>query len=396
MCEYPLDWSISNLGAYIQETKERAGDSDATPYSVSKVLGIVPQSEKFNKRVASSDISSYKVIREGDFAYDPMLLWDGSINRMLRDEIGAVSPAYVTFKVSSGSLDADYLLHFLKANTTKNFYKSISKGTNVRRQKAEFADFAAGEFAFPPLPEQKKIAEILSGIDKVIEAKKKELQKSEFILKAIKEDLISNSADWHQCELGELLSFRNGLNTEKDNFGIGVPFVGYKDVYSGGVITAKCLNQKVSLPAVEEERFCLRTGDILFTRTSETPDEIGFSCVFDDQDGGAVFNGFSIRGRPIHEEKLMPEFSSFYFMSEPVLSQMRFLCKYTTRAGISAESLSKVKVRIPDLNTQSRISDSLVSLKNLRLKVEGAIRNLQNLKQSLSADLLSGRKRVSV
>ena len=197
MSEYPLDWSIGNLGAYIQETKERAGDSDATPYSVSKVLGIVPQSEKFNKRVASNDISNYKVIREGDFAYDPMLLWDGSINRMLREGEGAVSPAYVTFRVSSNSLDPEYLLHLLKASTTKNFYKSISKGTNVRRQKAEFRDFAAGDFSFPPLPEQRKIAEILSGIDYCIQQQEIEAAKYELLIQATLHEYPSRHAYGH-------------------------------------------------------------------------------------------------------------------------------------------------------------------------------------------------------
>ena len=79
MSEYPPDWEVANLGTYLKETKERVSEVNTTPYSVSKVLGIVPQSEKFKKRVASNDISNYKIIRKGDFAYDPMLLWDGSI-----------------------------------------------------------------------------------------------------------------------------------------------------------------------------------------------------------------------------------------------------------------------------------------------------------------------------
>jgi len=95
-------------------------------------------------------------------------------------------------------------------------------------------------------------------------------------------------------------------------------------------------------------------------------------------------------------ERMIPAFSSFYFKSEPVLSQMRFLCKYTTRAGISAESLSKIKVRIPDLGTQQRIANSLISLRDLREKLDESILALQNLKASLSEDLLSGRKRLSV
>ena len=175
-----------------------------------------------------------------------------------------------------------------------------------------------------------------------------------------------------------------------------MPFVSYKNVYSGGIVTAKNLTQKVSLSAIEEERLSLRSGDILFTRTSETPDEIGFSCVFDDRHGSAVFNGFCIRGRPFEEGKLTPDFASFYLRSKSVLSQMRFLCKYTTRAGISAESLSRVKVRIPNPKTQQQLADSLIAVREY-CSIQGeSMRHLIDIKKSVSSDLLSGRWRVSV
>ena len=212
----------------------------------------------------------------------------------------------------------------------------------------------------------------------------------------MQDNLMTGVEEWQEYMLGDLLSFRNGLNTEKENFGRGVPFVSYKNVYSGGILTTKNLSQSVSLSAAEEERFLLKSGDILFTRTSETPEEIGFSCVFDDRHGGAIFNGFCIRGRPLEGEKLTLDFASFYLRSESVLGQMRFLCKYTTRAGISAESLSRVKVRIPDRKTQQRLADSLIAVKEYRATQEESVRNLNNIKKSVSSDLLSGRKRVSI
>jgi type I restriction enzyme S subunit len=264
------------------------------------------------------------------------------------------------------------------------------KGVTLNKQKLQEIPCL-----LPPLPEQKKIAEILSGIDRCIQAKRSLINKVESTMRALREDLMTGQEEWQEFELGELLTFRNGLNTEKESFGRGVPFVSYKDVYAGGIVNSKMLKQRVSLSAVEEERFSLQSGDILFTRTSETPEEIGFTCVFDDKYGSAVFNGFCIRGRPLEEGKLMPEFVSFSLRSEYVLTQMRFLCKYTTRAGISAESLSQVRVHIPDLETQKRLTDSLLAVNRYRAAQEEAIKNLKNIKKSVSAALLSGRKRVT-
>ena len=399
MSEYPSDWRIADLGDVINKIT-----SGGTPKADNPLFygGDIPFLKIDDITASSKYLTSHKntITELGLQESSAKIVPPGTLLLTMYGTIGeccittypvATNQAIACF-LDHPEIDVNYLYYCLRSKSRE--FSGASSQTTQANISATILKQTS--IAVPPLPEQRKIAETLSGIDKIIEAKKKELQKSEFILEATKEDLMSNSADWHQCELGELLSFRNGLNTEKDNFGTGVPFVGYKDVYSGGVITAKYLSQKVSLSAVEEERFCLRTGDILFTRTSETPEEIGFSCVFDARDGGAVFNGFSIRGRPMSIESMIPAFSSFYFKSEPVLSQMRFLCKYTTRAGISAESLTKIKVRIPDLGTQQRIANSLISLRDLREKLDESILALQNLKASLSEDLLSGRKRLIV
>ena len=288
-----------------------------------------------------------------------------------------------------------FLLEVLRSDDFRSEVRSRAKQA-VNQASISIAQLQELEIFLPPLPEQKKVAEILSGIDRSIEVRRSSIQKADSIMNAMKEDLMTGSEEWEEHELGELLSFRNGLNTEKGNFGQGVPFVSYKNVYSGGIVTAKNLTQKVSLSAVEEERFSLRSGDILFTRTSETPEEIGFSCVFDDRHGSAVFNGFCIRGRPLEEGKLIPDFASFALRTESVLSQMRFLCKYTTRAGISAESLSKVKVRIPSPKTQQQLADSLIAVREYCSTQSESMRHLIDIKKSVSSDLLSGRKRVSV
>jgi restriction endonuclease S subunit len=300
----------------------------------------------------------------------------------------------IRLKVDPARFDSTFILNAINSPEFRGTAESVSVGST--RKRIGLTTLKGLTIYAPPLPEQKKIAEILSGIDRSIQAKELSIQKTDSVLRARKDDLMAGVEEWHEFELGELLTFRNGLNTEKENFGQGVPFVSYKNVYSGGIVTTKSLSQSVSLSAVEVERFSLRSGDILFTRTSETPDEIGFSCVFDDKHGSAVFNGFCIRGRSHEGRKLTPDFASFYLRSESVLAQMRFLCKYTTRAGISAESLSKVKVRIPDQRTQQQLANSLIAVNEFRTTQEKSVRNLKNVKKAVSADLLSGRKRVSI
>ena len=193
------------------------------------------------------------------------------------------------------------------------------------------------------------------------------------------------------------MTFKNGLNTSKENFGtgVGVPFVSYKNVYAGGLINIEDLSEFVSIKSTEKDRFCLKRGDILFTRTSEIPEEIGFSAVYNDSIP-AVFNGFCIRGRPLNDSLLIPEFSAFCFKSNAVLSQIQSFCKYTTRAGISAELLGKIQIMIPSIHVQKKIATSLSSLKQVIKSVDQSIHSLENLKQSISQDLFEGRKRFNL
>ena len=89
------------------------------------------------------------------FAFDPMLLWDGSIGRNYYDYSGILSPAYTVFEVDESKIDLDYLDFILKNEIMLPFYVSISDGTNMRRRKAKFTDFK--KILIPVLNDEEQI-----------------------------------------------------------------------------------------------------------------------------------------------------------------------------------------------------------------------------------------------
>lgn len=391
MSEYPSDWEVRHLGAYLKETKEKVHKGTATPYSVSKVLGIVPQNEKFKKRVASNDISNYKIIRKGDFAYDPMLLWDGSINRMLREDTGAVSPAYVTFRVLDNSLDANYLLHFLKADTAKNFYKSISKGTNVRRQKAEFRDFASGEFAFPPLPEQKKIAEILSGIQETKDAVARQISKVDYSEKCLLSSIFSKGEgeEWKRVSVSDIGRVIRGASPRPKGdpryYGGSVPRLMGADVTRDG---------KYVIPSID---FLTETGAKLSrpvpagTLTIVCSGVVGVPSILSVD--ACIHDGF-LAIVDISSE-CMTEYLFYYF--KPL---QQLLDSSATHGGIftnlTTEILKDFPVSLPPLEKQREIVSDLRSIDTCRNVLIAKEKKIEFLLNSISSDLLSGRKRVSI
>ena len=204
----PDGWRIRQLGEMCAQVSERAKGVDLPVLSVSKDLGIVLQSEKFKKRIASEDTSNYKRVRYDQFVYDPMLLWAGNVGRQRRVAEGVVSPAYTVFEANT-DLDKDFFEYFLRQPCMTEFYKNISRGTNVRRQKALFSDFAALTFRFPPVREQRAIAAILSSMDDAIEATQAVIDQIQVVKKAMMAELLTRGLPgrhtrFNMTEIGEV------------------------------------------------------------------------------------------------------------------------------------------------------------------------------------------------
>jgi type I restriction enzyme, S subunit len=410
----PDGWKIERLGEFCTQNTVRAGDKHYTPMSVSKVLGIVPQSEKFKKRVASANIQNYKVIRLNDFAYDPMLLWDGSINRNNRLLIGVVSPAYVVFSIDPTLASSDFLLHLFKSSLTKNFYISISKGTNTRRQKADFADFKNGEFLIPPLPEQKKIASILTSVDEVIENTQKQIDKLQDLKKATMNELLTKGIghtefknselgripkSWEVVELSSLVGSLSGgvsVNSENRNR-VGSEL---------GVLKTSCISngkflsnqhKAVLSEDVHRVRTPVEAETILFSRMN-TPNLVGES--------GYVKQSFDNLYLPDRlwalklrdKSKTSVRWLSWLLVSRSVKSDISNAATGTSGSmkNISKPNLLAIKVRQPPVNEQFQIASVINSLDYKRVSTQTKMNALVSLKKSLMQDLLTGKVRVTV
>ena len=158
--------------------------------------------------------------------------------------------------------------------------------------------------------------------------------------------------------LEELFTFKNGLNKGKEFFGSGTPIVNFKDVYNNNRLTSKDLCGKVVVTKSEELRFEVQKGDVFFTRTSETREDIGIASVLVDDVENCVFSGFVLRARP-KTNLLLPEYSSYCFASSDVRREIIKSSTYTTRALTSGSALSKIIIPVPNKETQSRIVSNL-------------------------------------
>ncbi len=194
-------------------------------------------------------------------------------------------------------------------------------------------------------------------------------------------------SDWELKTLGEIFEFKNGLNKEKEFFGYGTPIVNYMDVFRNAGIYKSNIEGKVFLTPQEIKNYEVRKGDVFFTRTSETVEEIGISTVVLEELDKTVFSGFVLRGRP-KNSILELSFKKYCFASVLVRKQITTTASYTTRALTNGRLLSNVKIPVPTKTEQIAIATALSDADALISGLEKLIAKKRDIKQVAMQKLL--------
>lgn len=153
--------------------------------------------------------------------------------------------------------------------------------------------------------------------------------------------------DWEQRKVGEFYDFKNGLNKEKEFFGSGVPIVNFVDVFHNRGLTPEMLKGRVTLSEKEIKNFEVKQGDIFFTRTSETINEIGYPSVMLGAPTDTVFSGFVLRGRARSVDPMNNLFKRYVFFTESFRNEMVKKSSMTTRALTSGTAIKEMYVQYP-------------------------------------------------
>lgn len=198
---------------------------------------------------------------------------------------------------------------------------------------------------------------------------------------------------WDTVLIGDFLDFKNGLNKGKEFFGYGTPIVNYTDVYKNRGLKKADIRGKVCLTPDEIHRFDVRKNDVFFTRTSETPDEVGMSSVLLEDVENGVFSGFVLRGRP-KNDMFVPEYCKYCFSTEAVRNAIITGCTYTTRALTNGKQLSTIELPVPPKPEQEAIAEALSDIDTLIANLEKLIAKKKAIKQGAMQELLTGKCRL--
>ena len=200
--------------------------------------------------------------------------------------------------------------------------------------------------------------------------------------------------EWPKVPIGDILEFKNGLNKGKEFFGYGTPIVNYTDVYHLSGMHSSDIKGRVSLTKDEIRRFEVRKNDVFFTRTSETPEEVGLSAVLLDDIEDCAFSGFVLRGRP-KNDWLNPEYCRYCFSTKEVRTEIIKNCTYTTRALTNGRVLSSIEIPLPQKEEQIAIAETLAIFEDHIANLSELIEKKKAIRDGALEDLVSGRTRLA-
>ena len=213
--EFSGEWERCTIGDITRNFSLRNKDKIQYPmFSVTNSRGFVPQSEQFEDReMIREDIKAYKIIHEGDFAYNPARINVGSIAKYDKSEPCMISSLYVCFKALP-QINNEWLMQLLKT-PKMHFYYNVNGEGGVRVY-LFYPNFARIRTSYPSLAEQQKIASFLSLLDQRIETQRKIIEKYESLIRGLYQFLFQQAQYDHFVSLGDISQISNGNSDVKD------------------------------------------------------------------------------------------------------------------------------------------------------------------------------------
>ena len=377
-------WKAEMLSDFSERvTRKNTKNETNLPLTISSKDGLVDQISYFNKMVASKDISSYYLLKEGEYAYNKSYSvgYDfGSIKRLDRYPMGALSTLYICFALKRHN--SDFIrAYFDSLKWYREIYMISAEGArNHGLLNVPTEDFFQTTHYLPQdTREQRKIANFIITLDRRIDAQRslvKSLKKYKRGLSDTLFDRIAQSPSCKIVKLGDAFELLQNNTFSRDDLTTNpssVQNIHYGDVLVkyGAVVNISEDTPPYIKPTIDLQKFVatsyLRDGDIVFADTAEDY-SVGKATEIAGANGLAVLSGLhTIPCRPLM--KFHPMYLAYYFNSSLFRRQIYPLVQGTKVSSISKGELVKTSVYAPTEREQRRIA-SMLYLLDLRITFE--------------------------
>ena len=401
----PKEWEVKRLGdctrlltngfvgvATPHYTEDPDGITYIQGFNVTEggynLTGIKKVTKEFHKKNSKSSL------QDGDLL--TIQTGDIGLTTIVPKELeGSNCHALIISRFKEGVLPR-FMLYYYNSTIGRHRFHIIETGSTMKHiNTGDLFKF------YVPVPPIEEIVEIVDLWDTAIEKQSELIKKLKLRKRALMQQLLTGKkrlkvfgGEWKEVRLGDAGTAYGGLvNKNKEDFENGnALFITYMNVFSNGKIDIDNLGQVRILPSEKQEQ--VQYGDVFFTVSSETPDEVGMTSVLLNEVQNTYLNSFCFGYRLNDFKSIVPVYASYLFRGDDFRKEMYKIAQGSTRFNISKTEVLNMRITIPSIEEQNAIASVLVNAdKEIELANEKLAR-LQSQKRGLMQQLLTGKKRI--
>jgi type I restriction enzyme S subunit len=407
----PDGWIIEPLGKYA-EFRNGLNFTRSSNGEAVKIIGIP---HFWNKEIIdeysfvettriSGKLSEQDLLQDGDLLFvrsngNKNLIGRCLIFRNVSERL-SFSGFTIRARVNRKRIVPEYAAYLCRSDVVRPQFLKLGGGTNISNLSQDILQNVV--VPLPAIQEQERIVDILSTWDRAIEVTEELISNSEAQKKTLMQELLTGKkrlpgfqGEWNHKALSALGTTYTGLSGKtKADFGSGKPFVPYKNVFSNAVLDMSEL-EYVRLSDGEKQNM-VKSGDIIFTTSSETPEEVGMSSAVLADIGELYLNSFCFGYRIKKQNEFIPSFAKHLFRSSELRRAISSLAQGSTRYNLSKNEFLKISIQLPTRGEQERIVEVLDDVATAHSAEQKKLQKLKAEKSALMQQLLTGKRRVAI
>ena len=336
-----------------------------------------------------NDVMKRGFVQKGDVLFTteaPM----GNVAQIYNEHI-ALAQRVIKFRGIPLKLKNTFLKYNLMSFRFQKLLKEKAIGTTVLGIQGKVLHKLP--IIYPQLKEQEKIADFLSTVDKKVENLENTITSLENQKKGLLQQIFSqklrfkdkngnNYPNWEKKKLGDIATLKNGISKTNEAFGHGKKFINLQDIFNKSYI----FNDNYSLVDVTEKELSennLLKGDVLFVRSSVKREGVGLPCVIMENLIDTVYSGFIIRCRFNINENIYLHYKKYCFLEFSFRKALLKKSSSSANTNINQDNLSKLYVKLPCLEEQTKIADFLSAFDRKLDNQKAQLEHWQQIKKGL-------------
>ena len=314
--------------------------------------------------VTEKELSDFSV-EKGDilFQRSSETLEDVGRANVYMDDKTAIFGGFVIRGKKKGEYDPQYFNYLLRSPFARK--RIIPMGAGAQHFNIGQEGLSKVKLHFANIEEQKKIGKMLSLLDERITTQNKIIDGLQSLMRGLNNSLSAQYGNETLTSFANLGTSYSGLSGKSaQDFGSGKPFITYLNVYSNNIINEKDF-QYVEIKDNEKQNV-VEYGDVLFTLSSETPEEVGIGSVYLGKEK-VYLNSFCFGIHITNKNVAFPPYLSYYVFSTQFRKFIYPYAQGSTRFNLCKADFEKACIQLPSLENQKWIYSIL---KHIDSKIE--------------------------